>query len=124
MRIMGSVRLIAIGFGLVVTGPAVWAQSGPSPTLSPTATPVPTAVPTATPVPTAVPTSTPVPTGVPSATPVPTATPSVTTTPTATPVNIPIVPGAGGPGGSVPWLLVVAMMALALLLVWARRARD
>ena len=134
MHIMGSVRLVAISIGLTMAGSAAWTQSPttvlPTPTAAPpsptAAPPTPTAVPptptAAPPTPTAVlPTPTTIP---PTPTVGPTPTPGATTTPTATPVNIPIVPGAGGPGGAVPWLLVMALMALALLLVWARRAQD
>jgi MYXO-CTERM domain-containing protein len=46
----------------------------------------------------------------------------VTATATSTPVDVPVVPGAGGPGGSLPMTLLAALVALAALLLWARRS--
>ncbi len=127
----GIVNSLCLGLACAALGTAVMAQTVvPTPTGSPTptvvVTPTPTVVPTATP--TAVPTATP--TAAPTATPTaaPTATPTGTVTPTtavtATPVDVPVVPGIGGPGGSVPWLLLVALAALGGLLFWARRKPD
>lgn len=120
-------------FGLIaaaalLTAPValVWPTSPGAQTVTPTATPTPTPTPppeepTPTPVePTATPTPPPE-----EPTPTPTTAPSPTTAPTATPVDIPVVPGmGGGPGGSVPWLVVLAFLALGGLLYWARRAPD
>ncbi len=73
---------------------------------------------------TATPTDTVTATPTDTATIIPTAIPTdtVTATATSTPVDVPVVPGAGGPGGSLPMTLLAALVALAALLLWARRS--
>jgi MYXO-CTERM domain-containing protein len=55
-------------------------------------------------------------------TPTPEVTVTDTVTPTSTPVDVPVLPGAGGPGGTLPFTLIAALLALAGLLLWARRS--
>ncbi|MFP5478350.1 MAG: hypothetical protein ACLGIE_01495 [Alphaproteobacteria bacterium] len=52
----------------------------------------------------------------------PTIDPTQIVTPTSTPVDVPVLPGAGGPGGALPITLIAALLALAGLLLWARRS--
>jgi len=51
-------------------------------------------------------------------------TPTTVPSPSPTPVDVPLVPGAGGPGGALPWTLLAALAALAGLILWARRSAD
>ncbi len=79
-----SLRLIPLGPGSILVGPA------PTPTPTPVPSATPTASPTFTPTPTETPTRTPTPPA--TLTPTPTATPVPTATPTPTPASVPWTP--------------------------------